>query len=452
MIIYNGAKYACASCIRGHRSSTCRHTKRMLVKVRTRGRPAPLDIRDVIVVDADSQVKNKLLQESFEQGQPEAQPGGNSTAATSPAGRSPSPGAPGCAMRNAQPVLFVRARQTKKAMLVDGKLSIIMDGAANGSDSAANASSAGVDPAGSTTMSEREFLRSQGARPAVKREAPANDSACGPVCNTPMRGAPGAKRKCCDPHHVPGTVGTPQSESHLPPVQESQTDLLSDALANPLANPLDTMVSPGSGSVGSVGSASGTSGTSASAVPDIFDTVDIFTHKGIYLSADCSCPDDSCQCINCLIHRNEDELSQYIQSTGVPLTSLRGSLGETSPKDSLAVPCSNAACECTLADCACADCYVHPTEIIPFERFYYHGVLNTRLRRKTIVRYNNKLVPSEYWWEFLTVQVPAMQDAQLEALDLRDWFDKLLKSHAHELLDAHTEEFPFNDLEGFYVI
>ena len=411
----------------------------MLVKVRTRGRPAPVDIRDVIVVDNDSQMKNKLLQESFDH----AEELGNTP--TDDSGCSPSDS--GCSMGNAQPVLFVRARQTKKAMLVDGKLSIIMDNA--------NADPESLDKtAPDGTMSEGEFLRSHGgdgpACSQVKRESP-------------MQTAPGAKRKCCDPNHVPGTLGTPQSVPGTVPALNADPDLLSDVLSDTLSNSLDAGLDAGlaaaitSPSVDSPNTTA--SGNSGGPVPDIFDTVDIFTHKGIYLSADCSCPDDNCQCLNCLIHRNEEELSQYIQGTGVPLTSLRGSLGDDSEFDNNnhngkehPVACSNAACECTLTDCACADCYVHPTEIIPFERFYYHGVLNTKLRRKTIVRFNNKLVPSEYWWEFLTVRVPEMQDAQLEALDLKDWFERLVKSHAGELLDAHTEEFPFNDLEGFYVI
>lgn len=39
MIVVDGEKYACERCIRGHRSSTCRHIERALVLVRSRGRP-----------------------------------------------------------------------------------------------------------------------------------------------------------------------------------------------------------------------------------------------------------------------------------------------------------------------------------------------------------------------------------------------------------------------------
>lgn len=40
MILVDGEKYACQQCIRGHRSSSCKHIKRTLVLVRSRGRPS----------------------------------------------------------------------------------------------------------------------------------------------------------------------------------------------------------------------------------------------------------------------------------------------------------------------------------------------------------------------------------------------------------------------------
>lgn len=40
MILVDGEKYACVQCIRGHRSSTCKHSARPLVQVRSRGRPS----------------------------------------------------------------------------------------------------------------------------------------------------------------------------------------------------------------------------------------------------------------------------------------------------------------------------------------------------------------------------------------------------------------------------
>ncbi|CAO3636560.1 unnamed protein product [Cunninghamella blakesleeana] len=39
MIIINSTKYACASCIKGHRSTRCKHTERKLFPIRKKGRP-----------------------------------------------------------------------------------------------------------------------------------------------------------------------------------------------------------------------------------------------------------------------------------------------------------------------------------------------------------------------------------------------------------------------------
>lgn len=42
MILINDVKYACLECIRGHRSSLCRHHRRPLLQVRSKGRPSVL--------------------------------------------------------------------------------------------------------------------------------------------------------------------------------------------------------------------------------------------------------------------------------------------------------------------------------------------------------------------------------------------------------------------------
>ncbi|KAI8141171.1 copper fist DNA binding domain-containing protein, partial [Fennellomyces sp. T-0311] len=38
-VFYDGVKFACLSCIRGHRSSNCNHVDRPLLEVRKKGRP-----------------------------------------------------------------------------------------------------------------------------------------------------------------------------------------------------------------------------------------------------------------------------------------------------------------------------------------------------------------------------------------------------------------------------
>ncbi|ORZ20768.1 copper fist DNA binding domain-domain-containing protein, partial [Absidia repens] len=39
-MLYKGVKYACGTCIKGHRSSQCTHAERPLFEIRKKGRPA----------------------------------------------------------------------------------------------------------------------------------------------------------------------------------------------------------------------------------------------------------------------------------------------------------------------------------------------------------------------------------------------------------------------------
>lgn len=39
MILIDDIKYACMECVRGHRSSSCKHHERPLLQVRSKGRP-----------------------------------------------------------------------------------------------------------------------------------------------------------------------------------------------------------------------------------------------------------------------------------------------------------------------------------------------------------------------------------------------------------------------------
>ncbi|KAH3674418.1 hypothetical protein WICMUC_003255 [Wickerhamomyces mucosus] len=53
MILVDGEKYACVKCIRGHRSSTCKHSNRPLVQVRSRGRPALNNLHRIAVTESE---------------------------------------------------------------------------------------------------------------------------------------------------------------------------------------------------------------------------------------------------------------------------------------------------------------------------------------------------------------------------------------------------------------
>lgn len=406
MITYNGDKYSCVSCIRGHRAPACRHTNRMLVKVRTRGRPAA-DIRDVIMVDINSQVNNhdnKIKSCRIDKADANMC----------------------CKKMDAQPIIFVKAKKQQKAMLVDGKLQIITQ--AENSD----------DPTSIKYISEHEFLRNERLAESKESSLASNEvnsmsstttlfnstdmehesqlpQLDADLFNTKENEGPAIKKaKCCDPRH---TVQIPNLV---------KTDSLFE-LKSTDSDPPEKRAD------------------------DIFDpknfNFDIFTHKGIYLSADCTCDDDNCQCSNCLIHRNEEELTSYIQSSGVPLTKVKGKKKATNIEE-----CSGIDCNCSAISCACINCSVHPTEIIPFEKFFFKGLLNMQLKKKTIIKFKGKLIPSEYWWEFLCIRIPQMSEQALERVDLKDWFDKILETYHTSLLDSTSDNFLFDDLEGFYVI
>ncbi|CAL9730666.1 metal-binding activator 1 [Monosporozyma unispora] len=450
MIIYNGDKYACISCIRGHRSSTCKHTGRMLVKVRTRGRPSPVDIRDVIMVDVTSRVKRKKLttkkrscddmlidgnhdhkheQEIEVEEEEHDHPPGHEDC---------------CRKMDAQPIIYIKARETQKAMVVDGKLKIIVKDPA-------------VDGDAVKYLSEKEFLRNISAQPINNVDtSTSNESNINPsVVDTRLRVNDIPKiSKCCDPNHIAKAPSPQDIINDCLSNNDTKTDILSHSTITNIVSPPSTVESNNSGSSSNVGTPVNKIEKTCNSTPnEDLDSkklsVDVFTHKGLYLSSDCSCPDNGCECINCLIHRNEEELNKYIMQSGVPLTNM---IDTSKPSPDDITDCSQLGCQCSLIDCTCQNCSMHPTEIVPFERFFYQGLNNITLRRKTIVKFKHKLIPSEYWWDFLTVELPSVNAETLETIDLKDYFEKLLDKYNHEFLSADSEWGLLNDLEGFYVI
>ncbi|AAS50828.2 ABR058Cp [Eremothecium gossypii ATCC 10895] len=336
MIIFDGEKYSCAACIRGHRSTTCKHSDRMLVKVRTRGRPSPMDIRKVILVDAGSQVP--MEDEDTE----ECCDGGKT-----------------CGKMDRQPILFLKALKTQKALLVDGALKIMIEDRAN---------SDGVDKR-FKFVTEKEFLL-QNADMLEARDG------CG--CQRPgKRARVGCSTGAGSPH-----------------------------------------------------------------------AVEPYTYKGVYLSTQCSCDDSACQCANCLIHRKEEELDQFIRQSGVPLTSV--DLEDRKPAEAGAC-CGDRAsgllgydyaanertsCACSPVSCMCKDCEIHAEEVVSMNRLLLHGILNTPLKRKMSIQYKGKLINSKFWWDILYLQCAVAREPQLEALDLLQWFDNIIETHGAALPDA----------------
>lgn len=414
MIIYNGDKYACVSCIRGHRSSTCKHAHRMLVKVRTRGRPSPMEIRDVIMVDVNSMVKREPHR--LEDGGV-----GGGTDATD-----------GCCskkMLQSQPIIFVKVKETQKARMVHGKLQILIpkEGIAEVNN----------DEDYTDFISEKEFLRTH-SFPRINTGNIDDNLLPEENCNSVT--LPNSQLMTPCPNRIPfhASNGFLQNQEPLQHQRQGQN--------TPISNEsLENFVSPTS------------THSSTDQLPLDYEQtdqkrlkVDVFTPKGIFLSSDCSCDPQNCQCMNCVLHRNEEELSNYIKQSGVPLTNL--TMNNEISQPNMATSCSVATCKCSIIDCMCAKCSRHPTEILPFEKIYYHGLFNITLRKKTIIRFKQKLIPSEYWWEFLTQKLPNLSDSKLYNLDLNDWFENLLKKHFNEFLDADSDWCLLNDLEGFYVI
>lgn len=162
--------------------------------------------------------------------------------------------------------------------------------------------------------------------------------------------------------------------------------------------------------------------------------VELLTHRGLYLSSKCACPADNCQCSNCLIHRTEFEIDKYVEQSGVPLTHFGddGSVLNTMIED-----CTNN-CQCTPEDCQCMDCSVHSIEIINFDRLLLYGILNTPLRRKSVIRYKSKLIPSKYWWDFFKLQIPLMTEGQLESLNIITWFENICSTYKDELANSSS--------------
>ncbi|SCU85274.1 LAMI_0C10682g1_1 [Lachancea mirantina] len=365
MIIYAGDKYACVSCIRGHRSSTCKHSDRMLVKVRTRGRPSAQTVRKVILVDADSQVKPKE--------------------------HSPTPMTGCCpnsevSMDN-QPILFMRAASTKKALLVGGALRIMTEDESLQNDKKYS------------YVSESEYLRKYAPRASPTTGLPTN----GESYNYLERGS--------DIH-----AQVPSQLSSQVPEPQFRTKSCCSQKFNLVEAPRSL----------SNATAELASEHFKEPVNDENSTVQLFTHKGLFLSTQCGCKDDSCFCDNCLLHRKEEEIESYISQSGVPLSTL-GNGKVTYPEESVSDITFD--CKDNSESCSTDLCLIHPQEVVPMNRLLLYGLFNTILKPKTLINYRQKLIPSKYWWSLLKEEVPAMSAAELSGLDILGSFDDILQTY-----------------------
>ncbi|AET39612.1 Mac1p Ecym_4579 [Eremothecium cymbalariae DBVPG len=416
MIIFDGDKYSCVACIRGHRSSTCKHSERMLVKVRTRGRPSPMDIRKVILVDANSKIKTpeESGSEREERMSESGSKGGECGSGSS--------GRATCSKMDKQPTLFLKALKKQKALLIDGTLKIMIEDKSNGNPNDKKFK----------FVTERDFLLKHSSSSDnlyhdgnVGDEEEEEEDCCG--CG---QKAVRKKRKQAD-----GGLISHENQGSMD------------------GNP------------------------SALGGEDFRSIVEPFTYKGVYLSTQCSCDDDQCPCDNCLIHRKEEELNRFIQQSGVPLTSLTSDSVNTTLESKLRVSAVSHSeqerhnqflqlpsdkgpepgggivscgtengnhtekpdvCVRIPMNCVCPDHVVHPEEMISMNSLLLHGLFNTKLKRKTVIKHRGKLISSKYWWDFLHIQLSMMSESQLECLDLLQWFDNILITYGPSLPDAGT--------------
>lgn len=278
-----------------------------------------------------------------------------------------------CDKMNRQPILFLRTKKTQRAILADGNLQIIVE-----NDTGAEDGSSKPHPP-FKYISEKEFLRMH----LVEESG----SSCG--CKNRLKG----KKDSAD---VLG--GTESQYEDLKSLASTKADSAQNGV--PLA-------------------------------ADPKQMVELLTHRGLYLSTQCSCEEGHCLCSNCLLHRNEEELSTYIQRSGVPLTNL----GEAQLSNPMLMP--SGTCECTPENCECEGCPDHPAENISFNKLILVGLLNAPLKRKTNIIYKRKLIPSQYWWDFLKLHIPLMGDSQVESLDIIGWFERILSIYEPQLVDVN---------------
>lgn len=372
MIIFNGEKYSCVSCIRGHRSSTCKHSERMLVKVRTRGRPAPVDVRKVILVDNDSRVCQNSEEEC-------------KCLMDKKTGC-------GCSSTDRQPILFLRAIATKKALLVDGNLKIMVTSESNTPNSEIKELSKNLPRDSCAFVSEDEFL---------------------------LKHSVGERPSCCSSHEKINMDGF-YEQSNLEEKFKNHFLTNSDA-----SEPKRTDMQ----------------------FPDD-SVVELFTQKGAFLSSSCECDENNCPCGNCLIHRKEEELEHYLQELNQPLIPLGNAHLMTYSK-----PGTHSANYFADHHSQSHENHSQPNiynasgtgqikvkDIVSISELLVRGVLNYEWKRTTVINYKEKLIPSRYWWDFITAQIPIMTKNQLRYLDLLEWFDNLIRTYDSELLSYNEED------------
>lgn len=381
MIIFQKEKYACIKCIRGHRSSTCVHTARMLVKVRTRGRPFMKDVRDAIVVDNIDRAGGCRCTEPHEHPEVENETNDDEGSKTNYT----------CKGMNKQPILFVRAKKMTKARIVGGELKELNKDEIQLHLKEQEEANGGEHPR------QQKIKLENGETPHFPTELSLSQFLTKPV---PQFG---------------DDINSQHNATLLQPEQEIQAQIISENSNQEDDSEIQTAI-----------------GLSAEEERNIY-----LTKRGVYLSTECTCSAATCACSNCLIHRTEEELNKYIEQSEIPLTNLMKKHSESNSPAIEEIRATNV-CKCKPEECSCEGCSLHSTVIIPFQRIIMNGLLNTQFTKKTLIKYKKKLISYKYWWDFLTVYVPYFPDEHLEGLDIVEFFETIITNY-HDVLPDSVE-------------
>ncbi|KAL6947093.1 hypothetical protein ACO0QE_001961 [Hanseniaspora vineae] len=518
MIIFENEKYACIQCIRGHRSTTCKHANRMLVKVRSRGRPAPAGVRKVIMVDKSSQSDLRMLEHIKKESDHGFQGSPTASEALSC-----------CSSMNASP-----GEQAKQGS----------DNCCNSSSTGSSSTNNKADNLDSATAIEPALVEASESVSEITSSS--RKSCCSQIQNKPdkLTNMQQSDKKTCqngnskESKSCSGMSNQPilflkAKHQSLGNLVNGQLNLIDDTNLNTgLKKNSYTQASQSykkvliseieskenslepqdintvchskgkdNGEINYKEIASLRKGTRQSEKDQ--SLFELFTQEGLFLSTSCSCSED-CECPNCLIHRKDEELNRYIEAHSmVPLSNMGyaeletnhslqslSSNAKSSPASSLndyprnnnsgvqnmntpmgtpmghgsafqqsemtqalnswshnsiknpnlfATPHMNNATSCRFTEFDCIDinCRQHSFQIISLNTILWQGLMNTKLTRKTGIKFKNRIVCSKHWWDFLAVQIPHMaarDQASFDQFDIITWFTNILELYQAELL------------------
>lgn len=387
MILIDSIKYSCIECIRGHRSSLCRHHTRPLLQVRSKGRPN-------VAANGNPNHRIAVFAEQIEEDSPsssELEGCGNGGCADKSSG-----GKNSCQEVQQQrtskappPVVILKYSPKQVIDLVSGQV-IGPYGEGNGGKAVGEKSCAGKKSATKSCCAAKELQ-------PIKKES----SCCG--SKTKVQCKCSNKTRTINKSKILRTY----LQNHLQNSEWKMAQKLSQkeqpavtelAMVPPpvLSQTLDStsITGPPPVSLGGIGGGGQSSllqypqlkteektleQSMADMPSGIYDVVSI---PACSIPGSCCC-DDSCTCTGCMVHGNSvDDLANSVEknplaqvlfseraTTTVPLT---GSVGQTYPYSDLFnvngfpkeeetedTPSPGGACVCPPTECDCTNCETH---------------------------------------------------------------------------------------------